>query len=132
MISDKKLEQILSKAKKLIPGYQQIINQTSALHNEGQEVAVAAMLMGSLQCVYLNSIPGQAVEELKTIREIFDAVMKTAEEKFPVWDKQRVERTASGAEKETKKLMSKISKSYKDLGPEEEDLVKRKPGDTLN
>jgi arsenate reductase-like glutaredoxin family protein len=58
--------------------------------------------------------------------------MKTAEEKFPDWDKQRVERLASGAGKETQKMMSKLSKSYKDLGPEDEDLIKRKAGDSIN
>lgn len=132
MISDKKIDEIITAAKLLANNYENLIQQSFRVHNQSTEVAVAALVMGMVQNLYLNSVPGEAIETLDTSKEIIRKVLELASEKIPKWDADRVKRVVGNPEETTNKMLKVVFKDWKDVPIEDEDKLKRKAGDSLN
>jgi hypothetical protein len=104
MISKDGIDKVLSSAMPYVDGYQVRIEElfkASACSNfQGASAATLAML----QMIFTTSAPGEAKEDLDTLRAIVNAIFDKAEAKFPEWDEKRLKRF----KEETAKAMSEF------------------------
>lgn len=104
MINKDGIDKVLSSAMPFVDGYQVRIEElfkASACSNfQGASAATLAIL----QMIFTTSAPGEAKEDLDTLRAIVNAIFDKAETKFPEWDEKRLKRF----KEETAKAMSEF------------------------
>lgn len=104
MINKDGIEKVLSSAMPYVDGYQARIEELFKMSSCSNFQGASAATLAILQMIFTTSAPGEAKEDLDTLKAIVNAIFDKAEAKFPEWDEKRVKKF----KEETSKAMSEF------------------------
>jgi len=104
MINKDGIDKVLSSAMPYVDGYQTRIEELFHMSSCSNFQGASAATLAILQLVFTTSAPGEAKEDLDTLKAIVNAIFDKAEAKFPEWDEKRLKRF----KEDTAKAMSEF------------------------
>jgi hypothetical protein len=99
MINKDGIDKVLSSAMPYVDGYQSRIEELFHSSSCSNFQGASALMLAILQTIFTTSAPGEAKEDLETLKAIINTIFNKAEEKFPTWDEKRVKKFKEESDK---------------------------------
>jgi hypothetical protein len=116
MISKDAIEKIVSDALPRVDGYQLMIETIISKDGCSNFQGAASLLLGLLQTIFTCSSPGEAKDDLDTLKEIFKIILDKADVKYPEWDAKRLDKFKKEIDKANTELSRFKGKPKRDAG----------------